>query len=291
MKPNFFIIGAPKCGTTALAKWLSDHPLVFFSALKEPHYFNVDGRRITKRLRHYERLFEGAEENQIAVGEGSTRYLYSREAVPRILDYAPDARFIVCLRNPIEMAPALHGEWKSQGYEPIRSFEKAWRIQEARARGRRVPRVIRDDPERLQYGRYCSLGWQLERLYSLVPAERVMPIVMDDLRSDPGNEYRRALAFLGLRDDGRTQFDVVNPSKRTLSPRLAVAVRQLGVLKRALGITRPLALEAAIREKNVRERPRDAISHLVIRDMKAYFAEDVGRLSELLGRDLSHWIE
>ena len=109
-KPNFFIIGAPKCGTTSLANWLAEHPRVFFSDTKEPHFFCTDGYTGVKTLKQYEKLFEDAKPHHLAVGEGSTHYLFSKVAVPNILVYNPDARFIVCLRNPVDMAPSLHSE-------------------------------------------------------------------------------------------------------------------------------------------------------------------------------------
>jgi hypothetical protein len=56
-KPNFFILGAPKCGTTSLAEWLGTHPNIFLSAVKEPHFFNTDDRRGVMTLATYEDLF------------------------------------------------------------------------------------------------------------------------------------------------------------------------------------------------------------------------------------------
>lgn len=289
-RPNFFILGAPKCGTTALAQWLGGHPEVHFSPLKEPHYFNADGRQITKSLAEYEALFGGAGDGHRAVGEGSTQYLYSREAVPRILEYVPEARFVVCLRNPVDMAPALHGECMSNGQEHVKDFERAWRLQTARAQGRHIPATILDDPDRLQYGRYCSLGAQMERLYSWISADRVLPVLLDDVREDPGREYRRVLEFLGLPDDGRQDFAVVNAAKRTRWPRTAVLVKQLGRAKQRLGLTRSLGLAHAIKGVNVQNGARGALRPAFRQELQDYFAPDVAKLGTLLGRDLAHWL-
>ena len=84
-KPNFFIIGAPKCGTTSLASWVSEHPSVYMSPLKEPDYFHANEK--IGSLKEYEQLFEGAGPEHITVGEASVRYLYSQVAVPNILNY------------------------------------------------------------------------------------------------------------------------------------------------------------------------------------------------------------
>lgn len=290
-QPNFFILGAPKCGTTALAQWLAAHPQVYFSPRKEPHFFNVEGLRAVHTLVEYEALFADAGDDHRAVGEGSTHYLYSREAVPRILEYAPEARFIVCLRNPVEMAPALHGERVSQGRENIGDFERAWRSQAERARGRRIPTTLREDPERLQYGRYCRLGEQLERLFGLAATDRVLPVLLDDVRSDPRAVYTGVLRFLALDDDGREDFGVANAAKRTRWPRMAVVARRLASMKRSLGFEGSLGLGGAVRRLNVQRRDRQALSPALREELAAYFAEDVGRLSALLNRDLSHWVE
>ena len=98
--PDFFIIGAPKCGTTALAHYLSEHPQVCFSYPKEPYYWADDFPGIQRRfgirsLEKYLQLFEPSSSIKTAFGEGSTIYLASSTAVDRILQFKPDAKFIV----------------------------------------------------------------------------------------------------------------------------------------------------------------------------------------------------
>src|SRR5581483_10303187 len=174
-KPDFFILGAPKCGTTSLAAWLAEHPDIYMSPEKEPHFFNTDHKRYVTALEGYERLFEGASDRHAAVGEASVWYLSSEDAVANILAYNPAARFIVMLRNPVEMAPSLHEEQVFTGREEVRDFATAWDLQEARKRGHDLPRLTWE-PKHLLYGDMCRLGAQLERLFSRVPAERVKMI-------------------------------------------------------------------------------------------------------------------
>lgn len=289
-KPDFFIAGAPKCATSALAQWLSEHPRVYFSPRKEPHYFNRDGIPGTATLADYEALFAAADERHEAIGEGSTHYLYSRVAVDNILDYQPAARFIVCLRNPMEMAPALHDECLRQGWETVRRFERAWRLQAARRAGRRIPFTARGDPERLLYGPYCRLGEQLERLYARVGSGRVLPILVDDLRREPGQEYRRALAFLGVADDGRESFPAVNTAPQTRSVALSLAIRGTSLLRDALWLPKDWGVAAAMRRLNTRPRRRTPLSPAMREELRDYFADDVERLGRLLQRDLSGWL-
>src|SRR5210317_560697 len=109
MKPNFFILGAPKCGTTSLAYWLSQHPNVYVSPDKEPLHYSTDFPASTPHSeRSYLDLFAEATEQHIAIGEASVWYLRSKDAVANIENEIPEAKYIVMLRNPVEMAPSLH---------------------------------------------------------------------------------------------------------------------------------------------------------------------------------------
>src|SRR5215208_1272534 len=105
-RPNLFIIGAPKSGTTSLHRYLQEHPQIYMSRTKEPGYFapDVEGSRSDLLFKHpdaepeYLALFANAT-NQKWVGESSTTYLMSRRAPSLIDDFAPDARLIAMVRN------------------------------------------------------------------------------------------------------------------------------------------------------------------------------------------------
>jgi len=294
-KPNFFIIGAPKCGTTSLAMWLSEHPNIFMCPIKEPHFFNVDGLRRIKSLKQYEKLFAKAGPEHLAVGEASTHYLYSKEAVPRILEYQPEAKFIVCIRNPIEMAPSLHAQRIFTGAETVKDFEKAWRLQEERKKGKYIPRTIKKDPERLQYGAYCRLGKQLERLYKIVSKEKVLVLVLDDIAENPKREYQKVLSFLGVPDDGRDNFPVYNPRKVVRSVFLAYTMRLLrntfSEIKQIIGLNKEFKIDSWMRHKlNKKSYKVEPLSPEMKKELCNYFKDDIELLEKLLNRDFSHWL-
>ena len=143
-KPDFFLIGAPKCGTTALATYLSEHPNILLSDPKEPQYFCKDlkwyGNPVKSDEDYLRRFFPGLEGSPAAiVGEASSLYLYSKVAVPNILSFQPEAKFIVMLRNPVEMAYSLHSMLCFQGEEDEKDFLKAWHLQDQRRAGRFIP--------------------------------------------------------------------------------------------------------------------------------------------------------
>jgi hypothetical protein len=289
IKPNFFILGAPKCGTTSFAAWLEEHPRIYMSPTKEPHYFNTDHKRYLNSLEGYERLFAGATENHLAVGEASVWYLYSTAAVPNILAYNPAAKFIVILRNPIDMAPSLHEELVFTGREDVADFAGAWELQEQRRRGENLPRMV-VEPKLVQYRDLCSLGQQVERLLDLVPRERVKVILLEDVAKDPAAVYRDVLRFLGVPDDGRAEFTVLNQAKTRRWPGLLMVAWLVTSLKKFLGIERGFGLWTRIDAKNRVERPRAAVTPQMRQTLRNAFAADIALLQRLIGRDLSRWL-
>lgn len=291
-RPNFFILGAPKCGTTSMAEWLGEHPGVFMSTPKEPTYFCTD--LIPDRKREpadYERLFAAAESRHSVVGEASTGYLYSRTAVPAILEYSRDPRFLVMVRNPVEMAPAFHAEQLYQGNEHVAEFEDAWALQEQRAG--EPPGAVKagcKDPQFLLYGPFCRVGEQLARLYRIVGRSPVKVVLLDDVRRDPGREYRSVLRFLDLPDDGRREFPVLNASKTRKSRTLGRLTHAVGRIRVRVGPSyRGLGILNRLSDWNRESRPRRPLSDHMRATLGAYFRDDVELLAELLGRDLTSW--
>jgi hypothetical protein len=296
-RPNFFIIGAPKCGTTALSEYLRDHPRVFVSRPKEPHFFGADLRYYfapgQASLEHYLGLFAGAGPDQLAIGEASVWYMYSASAVAEIHAFNPSARLIAMVRDPVELVPSLHSQLLYTLDEDQPSVEAAWALNAARAEGRELPGSVRV-PSFLQYGEVGKLGAQLRRVYATVPREQVKVIVFDDLKADAGAVYRDVLAFLGVPDDGRADFPRVNENKVHRAGALArvtqrpprVLVGAAGAVKRVAGLER-LGVLDRMRRRNRVVRRREAVSPGFAAALRGHFREDVAELSELIGRDLS----
>lgn len=288
-RPNFFILGAPKCGTTSLAAWLAEHPNVFMSPAKEPHYFNTDHKRSIVAQSSYEALFQAAGDAHTAIGEASVWYLYSRDAVKNIEKYASDARYIVMLRNPIEMAPSLHEELVFTGDEKESDFAAAWELQEERRSGRKLPTLCWE-PQRLFYGDVCRLGAQLERLVAEVGSDRTLFVVLDDVQKNAREQYSRVLDFLHLPNDQRQCFPVHNTAKARRWPILTYPANLIGEVKLKLGITRGLGIWRHIDAANRIDRGRPVLAAQVKDKLKRYFAADIALLETILRRDLRHWL-
>ena len=295
--PDFYIIGAPKCGTTALYKYLTGHPSVFMPRLKEPHFFSPDfpSHRKVHTAQEYLELFSNAPHGAIT-GEASVWYLYSQLAVQQITQVKPDAKFIIMLRNPVEVVQSLHAQQLVVFIEDIIDFEKAWRAQDDRALGRRIP-LHCSEPSHLQYGKVCAFSEQVERVLRAVPRNQLLTLVYERFFSDPISEYRKVLKFLGLPFDGRINFERVNLNQLpgniavhrfiTRPPRIA---RPVLVLLR--GISRRLGLRLGVlsrRLSDVQVRERPPIRRALQQELEEFFAAEISRLELIIEQPLEIW--
>src|SRR5262249_46212300 len=133
-KPDVFIVGGPKCGTTSLYTYLKQHPDIFMSEIKEPQYFAADTLQHQRRIRtlpEYMDCFAAAQREE-RIGEASTAYLGSSSAARELKKFNPNARIIVMLRNPIDVMYSLHSERLFSNIEHIGDFERAINSTETR---------------------------------------------------------------------------------------------------------------------------------------------------------------
>ena len=297
--PNFFIGGAPKCGTTAMARYLASHPQVFIPDLKEPFYWADDmptmrAKDGIKTLKEYLRLFAGARAEHRVVGEGSTLYLYSETALAEIQQRIPEARFVFMIRRPSDIAHAYHMQMLFHEMEDEADFEKAWQLQDSRSRNIGIPARC-TEPKLLQYQDIASTGRQLKRAFEIVGRDRVLVILFDDFVRDPREVYLKTLNFLGIEDDGRNEFPKSNTA---MKPRFKLLSRVLrsGPSRRATRFFKRVlsgpAYSVALQGKQFLNR-KDAKREVLSSDFKAAlceaFADDISLLEGLIQRDLSEW--
>src|SRR4030095_12488986 len=136
VKPNFFVVGAPKSGTTSLYFYLKQHPQVFLPRIKELNFFCTDLHFNFPLLTEKQFLsYYSVQQNHKAIGEVSVWNLYSKVAANRIHDFNPDSKIIIMLRQQVEMMYALHSNHVFNDNETIRDFEEELKQQEERKRG------------------------------------------------------------------------------------------------------------------------------------------------------------
>jgi hypothetical protein len=302
--PDFFLIGAPRCGTTSLSRYLAGNPQVCFSRPKEPHYFSLLAPHVSLEdleTAYLSRYFSHYRDGYKAIGEGSVSYLSSPYALQRILNVNPHAKFIAVVRNPLDMLPSYHLRMLFIVMEDVEDFATAWHLQDVRAQGERIPKHCLN-PYLLLYREVAKFGEQVERLYRFAGRDQSLVLLFDDLAHDPGAVYKQVLAFIGVDDDGRTRFQKKLKSKiyryRWLQQLLyAPLVRQVPFVdtvhrrmsqKKASGRKSWLKRVAQWNTIKVRPTPLDPTMRRTLRNT---FAADVDKLSALLHRDLSHWLE
>jgi len=202
--PDFFIIGAPKAGTTALHTALAAHPGLFMSPIKEPKFFLTDGappvrgggpgdvqtyREHVWRRADYEALFAGAPAGALR-GESTPFYLYDHAAQRRIGELIPHAKMIVILRDPVERA---HSNWThlwSAGLEPVGDFVRACAEEDGRVAAGWAPFW-----HYTRLGRYAE---QLEHLFLRFPREQVFILRYRTLLDTPVLALDDICEFLGV---------------------------------------------------------------------------------------------
>jgi hypothetical protein len=296
-RPDFFLVGAPKCGTTAMHAYLRRHPEVFLPEAKEIHYYGSDLSGLATQLTdgQHAALFAGAEKAK-RVGETCIWALYSRNAAAELRRDVPQARILIMLRNPVEMLYAQHSELVYQWIEDIASFPRALAAEADRKQGRRLPKGCFPVPRSiLFYREVAKYAAQVERYLRAFGPKQVHVILMDDLKRDPQGVYRSVLEFLDVDAGYRTDLPVINPNK---------GIRSVG-LRKLLHRPPPAAnslcraiVPAAVRERvfetldrwNVGVRPRRPMDEQLRLRLEEEFAPDVERLSGLLGRNLMHWV-
>ncbi len=305
--PDFFVVGAPRCGTTSLCRYLARNPQVCFSRPKEPHYFaRIDHDPTPEEVRrdYLDRYFAHRTPQHRAAGEGSVSYLYLPHVIERILRLNPQARFITMVRNPLQMLPSYHQRMRFLLQEDVPDFDAAWAAEAARERGERVPGLCLD-ARLLLYSQVAQLGAQVQRLYGLVGRERAHVVVFDDLVADPLRVYRAALAFIGVDDDGQTTFERRYESTmyrhHWLQKLMFIPATQGGRWvdsfqqrhRKYDPHTGARRQTWVTRLKNWNQRPQAPAP--LSAQMRATVCErlvpDVDRLSTLLGRDLRHWLQ
>jgi hypothetical protein len=295
--PNFMIAGAPKCGTTALYRYLQTHPQVFLTEPKEPHYYAEDlgAHREVPQREAYLRLFDKVLPQHRAIGEASVWYMHSAHALERVKAEHADVKLLILLRNPVDFVRSLHSDMVWICFEDETDFEKAWPLSAERRAGQRVPALCQV-PWFLDYQRVGQLGQHVQRLLQIFPREQIKFILLDDLQESPQRVYEETLTFLKLDSDGRTEFPRFNASKQNRSAWLAAC--RAAVIR---SLPRPLVeagkklglgtVSYAVMQLNSRPATMAPLRAELRRELQEVFRDDIDLLSTSIGRDLSHWLD
>ena len=244
--PDFFIVGAPRCGTTALYHYLRQHPQIFMPHRKEPCYFCPDldtgtteeAIQFTREPERYFSLFEGVSAAMLA-GEACAVYLYSLEAPQRITAARPDARILIMLRDPVEQMYLHHSVRQAGDHEDLDFADALAMEAEADRYPAGPPAHSAPRTRMLPMNRYKWAARYTEHVARYLDhfgRDRVRVMLLEELSAEPERLYRETLEFLGVDTSFRPAFEVVNanrvvratlPMRILRSPRLILAGRRL----------------------------------------------------------------
>jgi hypothetical protein len=237
-RPSFFIVGHSKSGTTALSRFLDEHPHLFLCRPEEPNYFVPSLCRalgppstfFRRCEEEYLALFDGALPEQ-RCGEASAVYLFSTEAAERIARFDPHARIIMIFREPASFLRSYHLQMlkntPTEG-ETVQDLREAIGLEPARREGRElppgclIPELLTYATDRLRYDEHY------DRFAARFPPDQILALIYDDFRDDNPGTTLRVFRFLGVDLDFRPDFQEHNTGGLALrSRRREALVRRL----------------------------------------------------------------
>ncbi len=289
-KPNLFVVGAPKCGTTAWSRYLPQHGQIAFAARKEPGFFNPElpGFQWTKSLEDYLAEFAHAGDAKI-VADGSVFYLSSEGAAQRIDWFDPEAKIVIFTRERAAWFHSFHEQLLYTLDEDIENPRRAWELSTRRSE-HPLPPSCRDAGV-LDYKRIGAFGEQAARFAAVFPPERMVIIRFEDWVKDAPGTYAALLEFLDLEPDGEVAFEKENAARfhksRTLAgvtqrpPKFASKIT--GALRKLPGMKnfRPLRW---LKQKNSAQGYQTKPDEGLDQSIRDFFAEDERLLAELAKR-------
>tara|TARA_S200000501_G_scaffold378801_1_gene443808 strand:- start:17220 stop:18182 length:963 start_codon:yes stop_codon:yes gene_type:complete len=311
--PNLFLVGAPKSGTTAIYEFLNSHPDIFMSPIKEPHFFSKDIKpenfTPSYRLRHkfnlkkylnskdfnpmhiaylsnesledYLKLFENHRDQKL-LGEASTGYLYSECAAKEIHKFNPNAKIIMCLRNPIDRA---FSHWKMD-YRAGRSKSSTF-VSDVNADYSMNDHNWGGKSQTLvQIGKYAN---QVERYFQLFDHRNIKCLIYEDLKTNPKSTMDDLFNFLNVNNDIDIDFNKKhNPS---ITPKSSIVKFLFNYFRSNFHLRDriPGPLKILIKKLFFTQNDKDMILKSDYEQLSHYFKDDILSLESLLNVDLSKW--
>ncbi len=296
--PYFIIIGAPRSGTTSLAKYLGQHPEIFISPIKEPHFFAFKNRDIdfegprdqetmkryvVQEWEQYQSLFREADSEQ-RTGEVSAMYLYSEKAARRINEYIPDVKLIAILRNPVDRAYSHYLRMRREGREPLETFEEA-----IEAESRRI------EENWAWPWHYTRMGYyyrQMCRYLSVFDRSSIKVYKFNSLKNNTNKTLREIQKYLGVKlkeYKSSKRYNISGLPKSKITHKVMEGrFFMKDILKKIIPSRVRTKLKRKIRKVNL-EKPE--MSKETRARLYKEFKRDIEKLEDIIDKDLSDWKE
>ena len=285
MKVDFFIVGAPKSGTTSLYNYLSQHHSISMSNIKEPNYFSavdIDNQKLYYKtklcsdLKNYHSLFN-FESKSCLFGEASVSYLFYPDVASRIFTYNKNAKIIIILRDPVKRAVSHFNMDKRLGFVSS-SLEN-------------ILEDISLKNHLLFYQQYIHLGCyysQVKRYIDIFGKDKVCVMLHDDLKIDNSKFTNKVLDFLNLDIDNQINFNTPFNTYKSSDLKIINLLYSKSFIRKTVSSFFPKVLLDKINKSLFSDKKISISSEL---DLKLYelFYEDILLLEEMLEIDLSTW--
>jgi hypothetical protein len=295
--PNFLVIGAGKSGTTALHRYLKQHPQIFMSTPKELRFFPFENQRpsfygplddedtatMVIDIEDYRAHF-AAGADYPARGESSPLYLYYPHTAARIRHHIPDVKLIAILRQPADRAYSQYLMKKRDGIE---------RLSRAEAFAAEAQRIADGWSHHWHYKQRGFYAAQLKPYFSVFKREQIRIYLYEDYVADPVWLMQDIFRFLNVDDSFVPDMSVRHneskvPRNRALQVFLTEPRRSKNVFKPLLPAHWSRRIGDGLRRRNLTKPP---LPTELRRQLTEVYREDIIELQEMLGRDLSHWLE
>lgn len=285
MLPNFFLIGAPKAGTTSLYHYLKSHPQIFLSSLKESFFFCSERYTQPEFLKEFESLFDDAASEK-AVGEACAGYLFSKNACKNISNALPDAKLILILRDPAQRAYSEYLMQYRSGRVKLESRQDA--MEESF-----LAHIEQEGSSRFYFA-------NIQRVLQFFDKAQLKIILFEDLKNDPRAVVQDCSEFLGVNPTVKFELSSKIYNKGGM-PKNTALFWVLESLRRgyrkSLAKILPAGFYAAGRSIYSKARSMNMqakspkLSAEGRRKLIDVHREDTLQLQAFIGRDLSAWLK
>ena len=290
-QPNFLIVGAAKSGTTSLYRYLRQHPDIFMPEWKELSLFIGDPYGPLHRVKKpstYRKVFAKVQ-NQTAVGEASTAYLYD-EAAPRIIKEQLGAiRIIIILRDPVAMSYSLYNHQLRKEGETIDNFEEALLAEKDRQKDPVFKKKCYGWHANYYYTQRALYYEQVKRYMDTFGKDHVRVILFEELAGEPLSVVKKVFQFLGVDDRFIPEIKIHNPAGSILNIPLFWKDTGLFLKTCQFVFSKNLIKKVPHILRNISRKAPQPINAATAEKLRKIFYENICQLEELIEKDLSSW--
>ena len=292
--PDAVLIGAQKAGTSSLFDWVSQHPEIEApDSTKDLHFFS-DETLYRNGKTFLQGFFSEQERSKVTLMGGVNHLYFHSLSAHRIRDCNPHTKLIAILRDPTERAYSAYRYFHKLQQEPCETFEEALALEKGR-----LSCGDHTDQGRFSYVRHGLYAQQLEGFLEMFPRDQILIVFFEDLREDPHHLMREVFEFLDVdsgfaprfatrNQTGAVRLKSINRLLFTRSRFMTVARRQEW-LRRLIRPQYRMLVQNTIRDWNTKESEAAPLRDETRKHLMHLFSEDVGRIEQLTGRDLSRW--